>query len=92
MIAIRKKHAAFGGSNMEWIETGSPAVAAYIRQHHGDTMLILNNLSFSAEIVKIPVEYQKEYLDLFAGHTQALSETLTLPPYSYLWLQMQNEK
>ena len=92
MIAIRKKHAAFGGSNMEWIDIGSPAVAAYIRQHHGDTMLILNNLSSSAEIVKIPVEYQKEYLDLFAGHTQALSETLTLPPYSYLWLQMQNEK
>ncbi|MBI5965860.1 MAG: maltose alpha-D-glucosyltransferase [Chloroflexi bacterium] len=88
MIAIRKKHAAFGGSSMEWIDAGNPAVAVYIRQYHNDTMLILNNLSSSAETVKLPAEYQKAYLDLFADRTQSLAETLTLSPYSYLWLQM----
>ena len=74
---------------MEWIETGNPAVAVYIRQHDDDTMLILNNLSSSAETVNLPLEYQKTYLDLFAGHAQTLTEKLTLQPYSYLWLQMQ---
>jgi glycosidase len=89
MIAVRKKHSAFGSSGMEWIETGNPAVAVYVRQHNSDTMLILNNLSSSAETVNLPVEYQKSYFDLFAGHAQTLSENLTLQPYSYSWLQMQ---
>jgi maltose alpha-D-glucosyltransferase / alpha-amylase len=88
MIAIRKKHASFGGSSMEWIETGNPAVAVYIRQHNNDTMLIFNNLSSSTETVNIPAEYQKAYLDLFADWTHTLTETLTLSPYFYLWLQM----
>ncbi len=89
MIAIRKKHAAFGSSSMEWIEAGNPAVAVYIREHNNDTMLILNNLSSSAETVKIPAEYQMAYLDLFAGHTCTLTKELIIQPYSYLWLQMQ---
>jgi len=84
MIALRKKHAAFGSSSMEWIETGNPAVAVYIRQHNNDTMLILNNLSSSVETVKLPTEYQMTYLDLFAGHTRTLTEELIIQPYSYL--------
>ena len=88
MIAIRKKQDAFGGSSMEWIEMGNPAVAVYIRQHRDDTVLVLNNLSSSSEVVRPPREYQRSYLDLFAGHTLTLTETLVIGPYSYLWLQM----
>jgi maltose alpha-D-glucosyltransferase/alpha-amylase len=87
MIALRKSHAAFGGSGMEWLDAGNPAVAVYLREHDGDTMLILNNLSASAETVNLPAEYQKTYLDLFAGHDTTLSAALTLQPYSYLWLE-----
>ena len=49
-------------------------------------MLILNNLSASAETVTIPAEYQKTYADLFAGQNIALKDKITLQPYSYLWL------
>jgi len=86
MIALRKSHAAFGGSGMEWLDAGNPAVAVYLRKHDGDTMLILNNLSAAAETVTIPAKYQKTYADLFAGHDIALTDKLTLQPYSYLWL------
>jgi maltose alpha-D-glucosyltransferase/alpha-amylase len=89
MISLRKQHAAFGGSDMGWIETGNPAVAVYIREHDGDMMLILNNLSASTETVIIPAEYQKTYLNLFAGHNTTVTEKLILQPYSYLWLQIQ---
>jgi len=88
MIAVRKKHTAFGGSSMKWVETGNPAVAVYIRQHNDETMLIFNNLSSSAETVNIPIEFQKTTVNLFGDDTQALSEKLILQPYSYLWLQM----
>jgi glycosidase len=88
MISLRKQHAAFSGSGMEWLDAGNSAVAVYLREHDGDKMLILNNLSASAETVTIPAEYQKTYADLFAGHEKTLTEKLTLQPYSYLWLQM----
>ena len=88
MIALRKEHPAFGGSGMEWVDTGNPAVAVYIREHDGDTMLILNNLSSSAETVDIPTQYQKTYLDLFAGQDTTLTDKLILQPHSYLWLEM----
>ena len=77
---------------MEWIDTGNPAVAVYLREHDSDTMLIFNNLSASAETVNIPAEHQTIYFDLFSGHTQSLGERLTLQPYSYLWLQRRIEK
>ena len=87
MIAIRKKYAAFGGSSMAWIETGNPSVAVYLREHEGDTILVLNNLSASAETVQIPEAYQRNYLNLFAEDSQTLAAQITLPPYSYLWLE-----
>jgi trehalose synthase len=88
MIAVRKKHAAFGGSSMEWVEADNTAIAIYIRQHNDDTMLIFNNLSSSSETVNVPTEYQKKYLDLFANTEITLNKTFTLPSYSYLWLQL----
>ena len=78
MIAVRKNHVAFGGSSMEWIETGNPSVAVYLRQHEGDSILVLNNLSSSAETVQIPEEYQKKYLNLFTEDTQTLTAQVTL--------------
>ena len=44
MIAIRKKHAAFGGSSMEWIETGNSAVSVYMRTHEGEIDSYLQQL------------------------------------------------
>ncbi|MDP1546637.1 MAG: maltose alpha-D-glucosyltransferase [Anaerolineales bacterium] len=87
MIALRKKHEAFGSSSMEWVDAGNPHVAAYIRQHGADTMLILNNLSDAAQCIRIPQEHQGSYLDLFAAHQTTIANELTFPPYSYLWLQ-----
>jgi trehalose synthase len=89
MIAARKAHEAFGSSDMEWVETGNPHVAVYTRQHGDDAMLILNNLSASAQSVKLPPHYQKNYLDLFAGRRHRIAGELALDPYSYHWLQMQ---
>lgn len=89
MIAVRKKHAAFGSSNMEWVETGNQTVAVYLREYEDDTILILNNLSSFRQTLKLPIEYQKLYIDLFAGNSHIFNDELTLQPYSYLWLQME---
>ena len=88
MIAVRKSHAAFGGSSMEWIETGNPSVAVYVRQHQNETLLIINNLSTTPQTIQVPVEYQAEYNDLLAGDTLALHAQLTIQSCSYQWLEL----
>lgn len=89
MISLRKKHAAFGGSEMQWVETGNPAVAVYVREHGGDVMLIFNNLSGSNQCVDIPLDFRMPCIDLFTGRSQSLTETLEIAPYAYHWMQMQ---
>jgi maltose alpha-D-glucosyltransferase/alpha-amylase len=89
MIAVRRKHDAFGSSGMEWINANNPSVAVYIREYKDDVMVIINNLSSSSQTIQLPREYQKSYLDLFSGAPHTFNDELTLAPYGYLWLQMQ---
>ena len=88
MIAIRKQHPAFASSGMEWMDTGSPAVAGYTRSKDGETLMILNNLSENSISVKIPSDFLVNVLDLFSGQSFILPMHLTLEPYSYFWFQV----
>jgi maltose alpha-D-glucosyltransferase/alpha-amylase len=88
MISIRKTHTAFSGSSMEWIETGNPAVSAYLREHDGDAVVVFQNLSDAVQVAQIPANFQKTVLDLFTDHSFSLGTSLELRPYSYLWLQV----
>ena len=88
MIALRKSHAAFGGS-MAWIETGNPAVAAYAREQDEESILILANLSDANQSVKIPPTYQKTGRELFTARDFSIEERLELQPFSYLWIRLQ---
>lgn len=88
MIAVRKRHAAFASSGMEWVEAYNPAVAVYIRHYEGDTMLIINNLSSAEQFIRVPVKHQGEYFDLLKGSSLVLTEEIKVSPYEYLWLQV----
>jgi trehalose synthase len=89
MITVRKKHPAFGSATMEWVETANPSVAAYLRQYEGETLLILNNLSSAIETIRIAQEYCRSYTSLLTDETKTLGETISLQPFSYLWLREQ---
>jgi len=90
MIALRKRHAAFGGSSMEWVEIGNPTVAAYLRQDGNDGVLVLSNLSSEVQLVAVPPQYRRNYLDLLSSSVVSLGAELELAPYSYRWLQPPN--
>ena len=87
MIQTRKQYQAFGRGSMEWMETGNPAVAAYIRKYNDETLLILNNLSSSSQTISIHSEYHGEATDLLTGNHVQLQSSLVLQPYSYRWLK-----
>ena len=87
MIQIRKKYPAFGRGSMEWVNTGNPAVAAYVRKHEDESLLILNNLSSSSQTITLPREHYGNVTNqLTADHFQ-LESSLILEPYSHLWLK-----
>ena len=87
MIAVRKQHPVFGRGKMEWAITNNPSVASYTRRDQDEALLILNNLSGSAQTVTLPGEQQGAYLDLLTNSQQRISPTITLPPYAFLWLK-----
>jgi maltose alpha-D-glucosyltransferase/alpha-amylase len=88
MIALRKVHAAFGGSSMEWVEVGNPTVAAYLRQNGDEVVLVLSNVSHDVQSVLVPPNYRKDCLDLLSSTVVSLGAELELKPYSYRWLQL----
>jgi glycosidase len=49
LIAVRKTHAAFAGSELQAMETGNPHVLGYIRTHNAQRALVLANFSENAQ-------------------------------------------
>ena len=90
MINIRKQHLAFGRGTMHWVGTGNSTVAAYVRLYQEESLLILNNLSDSHQTISLPAEYSIESTDLLIGSLLQAQPSLTLSPYSYVWLKLHN--
>ena len=86
MIQIRKQYYAFGRGSMEWVETGNRTVATYMRRYKDETLLIVNNLSGSSQTMSLAPENGGEFKELLTEDRIALESSLTLQPYSYLWL------
>ncbi len=91
LIAVRKQHHAFGRGTIEFLQPENPHVLAYIREHEGDAILVVNNLSGTAQAVRLD-------LSRFAGRVpvELLGQTaflpvdetpyaITLSPYGFFW-------
>jgi maltose alpha-D-glucosyltransferase / alpha-amylase len=87
MIQVRKQYHAFGRGVMEWIETGNPAVVAYLRRYQEERLLIFNNLSNTSQAVRLATKNDENTIDLLTGLSHSLNSSFTLQPHSYLWLK-----
>jgi maltose alpha-D-glucosyltransferase/alpha-amylase len=94
MITVRKAHPTFGWGDFTWVETGSPAVAAYWRNQPTERLLILNNLSRRTQPLSIELPFDKEtkLTDLLTENETLCSKNgkldVTLMPYEYRWLKL----
>ncbi len=93
MISVRKEHRVFGWGDFAWLETGTPALAAYRRSYEREQAWIINNLSremqqFSLDLTGYRASAVK---DMLTGELIPLAErewlSFTLQPYQYLWLE-----
>jgi maltose alpha-D-glucosyltransferase/alpha-amylase len=95
MIALRKLFAVFGRGTIKFFEPANRKVLAYLRQYQDERVLCVANLSRFAQPVDldlseaegaVPVE-MLGYVDFPPIGRQPYR--LTLAPYSFLWLELQ---
>jgi maltose alpha-D-glucosyltransferase/alpha-amylase len=94
LIATRKQHPAFGRGGFEWLSCDSAAIAAYLRSHADERLLIVNNLSPSPQsiVLSAPEPHAVTPIDLLSGSplppVRDAQLRLTLEPYQYRWLKL----
>jgi len=97
MLAVRSEHHAFGRGTQRFLRPANRKILAYLREHEGETILCIANLSRTAQAVELE-------LGEFVGRTPVemtgraafppvgqLPYLLTLPPYGFYWFMLTEE-
>jgi maltose alpha-D-glucosyltransferase/alpha-amylase len=91
MLAVRKRTRAFGRGTMRLLYPGNRKVLAYLREHEGDVVLCVFNLSRAAQAVELDLAELagRVPVEMLGGTpfppVGALPYLLTLPPYGFHW-------
>ena len=97
MLALRASSHAFGRGRFTMLHPGNRKVLAYVREHEGDAILCVANVSRVAQPVelelggwkgRVPVEMLGR--NSFPPITD-LPYTLTLPAYGFFWLRLSTD-
>jgi maltose alpha-D-glucosyltransferase/alpha-amylase len=94
LIRIRKSLPAFGRGSIEFLYPANHRVLAYIRQLGKDTILVVNNLSNSAQAVELDLRRYKGniLIEMFGRNIFPrigdLPYLLTMGPYQFYWFRL----
>ncbi|HYH70912.1 MAG TPA: maltose alpha-D-glucosyltransferase [Methyloceanibacter sp.] len=96
-IAVRQAHKAFGHGSLTFLYPKNRKVLAYLREHEGEVILCVFNLSRSAQAVeldlgahrgRVPVELTGRS---FFPSIGTLPYLLTLPAYGFYWFELADQ-
>ena len=91
MIAVRRRHRAFGRGSFRFLYPENRKVLAYLREDEGEALLCVANVSSAPQAVELDLSQFKGYApqELGAGSIfpaiGGLPYLLTLPAYGYFW-------
>src|SRR5262249_31789271 len=94
MIAVRKSSKVFGYGSLAFVRPSNRAVFAYVREHQGEVLLCVANLSRSAQAVELDLSPWRGWTPMeMIGRSefpavQGQPYLLTLAPYGFLWFRM----
>ena len=94
LIRVRNSFRVFSRGTIEFLSPPNHRVLAYIRQFGGEIVLVVNNLSGSAQAVELDVQRYKGYvpIEMFGRNLfprfGSLPYLLTLGPYQFYWFQL----
>ncbi|WP_417851939.1 maltose alpha-D-glucosyltransferase [Tianweitania sediminis] len=97
IVAVRKEHAAFGRGAMVLLYPGNRKILAYVREHEGEAILCVANLSRAAQAVELDLSRWKGTVPVeMMGRTAFppvgdLPYLVTLPAYGFYWFVLASE-
>jgi len=97
VIALRKKHPAFGRGSLTFLHPDNRRVLAFIREHEDETILVVANLSRYAQWTELPLaDYEGRVpVELFGAvefpRISAEPYLISLGPHSFLWFRLSDD-
>jgi maltose alpha-D-glucosyltransferase/alpha-amylase len=91
---VRKSTPIFGRGTIEFLYPGNHRVLAYVRQLDNEIILVVNNLSASAQAVELDLEQFKGNIlvEMFGRNifprVADRPYLLTLAPYQFYWFRL----
>jgi maltose alpha-D-glucosyltransferase / alpha-amylase len=95
LIALRKRHRAFGRGTLELLRPENRKVLAYIRRYESEQILCVANLSRFLQAVELDLSQWKGLVpvELFSGNEMPVVGDapyfLTLGPHAFYWFALQ---
>ena len=94
MIRVRKSSRVLSQGSIEFLKPSNHRVLAYVRQLGDEKILVVNNLSKSAQAVELDLRQYKGSIpiEMFGGNLFPrigdLNYLLTLGPYQFFWFRL----
>jgi maltose alpha-D-glucosyltransferase / alpha-amylase len=94
LISVRKSMPVFGRGSIEFLYPANHRVLAYVRQLGKDSILVVNNLSNSAQAVELDLRRYKGniLIEMFGRNifprVGELPYLLTMGPYQFYWFRL----
>jgi maltose alpha-D-glucosyltransferase/alpha-amylase len=94
LIKVRKSTSVFGRGSMQFLYPANHRVLAYVRKLGNETILVVNNLSSSAQAVELDLKAYKGNIlvEMFGRNVFPrigdLPYLLTMGPYQFYWFKI----
>ncbi|HXW70851.1 MAG TPA: maltose alpha-D-glucosyltransferase [Methylocella sp.] len=95
IIAVRRAHVSFGRGTLRFLHPSNRKVLAYLREHQGQRILCVANVSRAPQAVELDLAEFKESVpvELTAGSLfpaiGSHAYLLTLPAYGFYWFRLE---
>ncbi len=94
IIAVRKSTGVFGRGSIEFLHPANHRILAYVRRLGNEAVLVVNNLSSTAQAVELDLRrYKGNILIEMSGKNMFprvgdLPYLLTMGPYQFYWFRL----
>ncbi len=94
LIRVRKKNPVFGRGTLKFVPCENHRVVAYLREHQGQAVLVVNNLSSQAQPAELDLRNFRDRVPVELFGNQAFPRIedrpyfLSLNPHSYFWFRL----
>ena len=97
ILSVRKEHKAFGRGTLRFLYPKNRKAFAYLREHEGEIILCVANLSRSAQAFELDLsEFAGRHPVEMLGNSVfpaigQLTYLMTLPPYGFYWFMLADD-